>query len=158
VAELPGRHLLLRAEHDRAVALELKHTGIKPAKGIDQTALAVEENRVAVARLPPIDANRGAAAGLLREIARLAPSHRLGKPADTLGLASDLEHQRAQRRQAPADRRRIGVEDRRHTGIGKSPHRFDTITAPGATDGSTCLRTAAGSTGIVVTLLPILLP
>ncbi len=103
VAQRGLRQLAGDIEQDRAVAA-VAELGIELAKGLDQIGLAMEVDRDLIGgRLHLIDPDRAAAAGLGREVARLAPFQRLFQRADALGRLGGLEDQPPQRQQLGFD-------------------------------------------------------
>src|SRR5215475_2983434 len=91
VAECARRYAVAVSEQDGALALVAERVGIDAAELVDQAALAMEVDGIAVGVPEAIDAHRRAAAGLLGEVARLAPLERLGQPSHSVGAACGLE-------------------------------------------------------------------
>src|SRR6478736_3353497 len=93
VAERADRQAILCLENDGTLALVDEGVGIDRAERLDQAALAMEVDCIAVVTaLQPIDADRRAAAALGREIARLAPFQRLPERAHAGCPGRGVEH------------------------------------------------------------------
>src|SRR5437763_6968995 len=130
MAERPSRDAVAAIEQDGALALVAERLRIAATELVDQAALAVEIDRVAVAVLEAIDADCRTAAGLLREIGRLAPFQGLGQPSHAVGGAGDLEDQLAQPDQLAAQARGIALEHRRRRLVAKAFPRCTLARAP----------------------------
>src|SRR5437660_1227436 len=124
MAERARRHTPAPVEQNGALALVAERLRIDATELVDQAALAVEIDRIAVAVLEAIDADCRTAAGLLREITRLAPFQGLGQAPDAVGGAGDLEDQAAQRHQLAAQGRGIALEHCRHRLVAEAFHRW----------------------------------
>src|SRR5215475_8804946 len=122
VAERANRQAVTGLEPDRTLALVAERVGIYRAKPVDQPAPAMEVDGIAFVVLEAIDAHGAAAAGLLGEIAGLAPFQRLAERSHAGGAVRGIEHQLAQRHQLRAQGGWITLEDRLNVLGCETPH------------------------------------